>query len=62
MGFLGIKRQTVKRPVYLTKNKVLRQSFYPPPGESNHDYLGGGYFEKSEYTKKDFGPPKIPDF
>ncbi len=23
---------------------------------------GGGYFEKSEYTKKDFGVPKYPIF
>ncbi len=23
---------------------------------------GGGYFEKSEYTKKDFGGPKYPIF
>ena len=42
------------------KHKVLDETFYPPPGESNHDYLGGGYFGKSEYTKKVFGPPKTP--
>ena len=27
------------------------------PGESNHYYLGGGYFGKSEYTKRGKSPP-----
>ena len=40
--------------------KFWMRRFTPPPGESNHDCLGGGYFGKSEYTKMVFGPPKTP--